>query len=163
LDFLVKLGEAGAGAGFELREPKLPRHSVPNPPQPTEKVPTTVQSTAPSGRAITYRVFGESRSARNANEALVDILRAISSRDPKRLLAFAEAAQTRSRNHIGRTPEEIYPKRPDLARAEVFHGDWLVGLNISNREKARLVRVAAEIWELTVGREIEITFPNQDI
>ena len=53
---------------------------------------------------------------------------------------IAEAARGSSRNHIAQSEAEIYPARPDLARAVEFSPGWLIGLNIANREKMSYAR-----------------------
>lgn len=114
-----------------------------------------------TGRAVDYSVLGEKRSAKNANEALVDVLSMISRRDPEAIPQLAAAAQGNSRNHIARTVEEIYPARPDLARAEEFAPGWLVGLNIANREKIGLIRKACQVYNLRFGQDVQISLPNE--
>jgi hypothetical protein len=88
-----------------------------------------------SSRAVEYAVLGQDRHAKNANEALVAVLSALARRYPDRVADLAAAVQGSTRNHIARSVQEIYPARPDLARATEFAPGWLVGLNIANREK----------------------------
>src|SRR5260221_3495446 len=113
------------------------------------------------GRAVEFNVLGSERHAKNANEALVDILSAIARRDPSRLPQLAAAVQGSSRNHIARSVEEIYPVRPDLARAVEFTPGWLVGLNIANREKVGIIRKACEVFGLRFGSDVRISLPNE--
>lgn len=110
---------------------------------------------------ISYRVFGEERTAPNASRAFLEVLKAIVKRAPEKLPELAEAARGRSRNHIARTVTEIYPARPDLARAEEIAPGWLVGLNIANREKARIIKAAIDVFSLTPGRDVDIKLPNE--
>ena len=110
---------------------------------------------------MTYNVLGEARQAKNANDALVDILATLTRRSPDRVPALAAAVQGNSRNHIARSVQEIYPARPDLARAEEFAPGWLVGLNIANREKIGIVRKACEVFGLRFGKDVQISLPNQ--
>ena len=114
-----------------------------------------------AGRAVEYSVFGESRSARNANAALLDILALLSRRFPALIPNLAEVVRGNSRNHIARSVEEIYPARPDLARAEEFAPGWLVGLNIANREKIGIIRKACEVFGLRFGSDVAISLPNE--
>lgn len=111
---------------------------------------------------ISYRVFGQTRTARNAKEAFVDVLSSIAKRYPQRMEAIAEAARGRTRNHIAQSVEQIYPERQDLASsntAEIYNG-WLVGLNISNREKVRIVRSACEATGLRFESDVHFELPN---
>jgi hypothetical protein len=111
---------------------------------------------------ISYGILDQTLFARNAKEAFVDALKNIASRFPQRMEAIAEAARGRSRNHIARSVEQIYPERQDLASsntAEIYHG-WLVGLNIANREKVRIIRAACEATGLRFGLDVHFELPN---
>lgn len=119
-----------------------------------------MQEQAPSDRLIDYTLFGERCSAPNASRALVDILRVIVARDLTRIEALSEKVRSRGRSHIARTPQEINPKRPDLARGEEIATGWLVGLTISNRDKAMIIRTACEIFSLECPRDVDLTLPN---
>jgi hypothetical protein len=92
--------------------------------------------------------------------AFVDVLRELAKRKPDQVPALAEAARGRSRNHVARTVEEIYPARPDLARAIELAPGWLVGLNIANREKMRIVREACRVMGFRFGEDVSLTLPN---
>ncbi|MBL8589030.1 MAG: hypothetical protein JNK46_10925 [Methylobacteriaceae bacterium] len=113
-------------------------------------------------RGVTFTFFGNEHHVSSAATALVEILRMLASRYPESLPAVAEAARSRKRNHIARTPEEIYPLRPDLARAVEFAPGWLVGLNISNRDKMRLIREACAVTGAKLGADVKIDLPNSD-
>ncbi len=123
--------------------------------------PPTFQNKQPvSGRAVSYRLFGETRSASNANTAFVDILKTLSARHPTKMPELAVAVQGRSRNHIARSPAEIYPARPDLARASEIAPGWLVGLNIANREKLSIIRTACDVFGCAFGSDVVLDLPN---
>lgn len=113
-----------------------------------------------STRAIEYEIFGQKRSSSDASSAFVECLTEIAKRYPHELASFAESAKGKSRNHIARTVQEIYPKRPDLARAIEFAPGWLVGLNIANREKKRILFAVCDVAKLRFGKDIIIDFPN---
>jgi hypothetical protein len=128
-----------------------------------EASPFDQRPATPNGRALTYVVFGDQRSAANGNVAFVDILRSLIGRSPEKIQALAAAVQGRSRNHIARTAQEIYPSRPDLARAVEFHPGWLVGLNIANREKITILKTAADLCGATMPGDIVINLPNAGV
>jgi predicted type IV restriction endonuclease len=113
------------------------------------------------GRAVEYVVLGEARRAKNANDALVDVLSSLSRRDPERISQLATAVQGTARNHVARTVNEIYPARPDLARAAEFAPGWLIGLNIANREKIGIIRKACDVFGVRFGSDVKISLPNQ--
>jgi hypothetical protein len=113
------------------------------------------------GRSVEYSVLGQNRHAKNANEALIDVLSALARRFPDRIADLAIAVQGNTRNHIARSVEEIYPARPDLARATEFAPGWLIGLNIANREKIGIIRKACEVFGLRFGADVRISLPNE--
>jgi hypothetical protein len=113
-------------------------------------------------QAISYELFGERRSAPTASMALIEILREIAKRHPAKLEEIAQRVRGKSRNHIARSPAEIYPARPDLARAAEIAPGWLVGLNIANREKDRLIKGACDATGVVFGKDVVIDFPNTD-
>jgi hypothetical protein len=111
---------------------------------------------------VTYRILEQGRSARNAKEAFVEVLRGIVGLYPQRIEAIAVAARGRTRNHIARSVEQIYPARPDLAISNTaeIHDGWLVGLNIANRDKVRIIRAACEATGLRFGSDVQFELPN---
>jgi predicted type IV restriction endonuclease len=115
-----------------------------------------------TSREIEYELLGERRSAPNASAALIEILTAIAARYPGKMREVSEAARGKSRNHIASSPEEIYPARPDLARAAEIGSGWLVGLNIANREKQRIIRETCRVVGLRYGHDVKINMPNTD-
>lgn len=141
-----------------------PRHSE-APPEPSglvvkEDLRTSAgQST---DRSVTYTLHGEQRTAPNASIALVDILRALVAGHEERLQELAEAVSGTKINHIGRSPEEINPAKPHLARAvEIAHG-WSVGLNTSNRTKMGIIRTVCELLCVRMPEELQVQLPNAD-
>ncbi|MEP7222379.1 MAG: hypothetical protein ABI673_06885 [Novosphingobium sp.] len=114
----------------------------------------------PATRTVTYIVLGDTRTASNANAAFVDILKSLAAHNPGKLHELATAVQGRSRNHIARSVEEIYPARPDLARAAEIAPGWLVGLNIANREKMAITKTACDVFGLSFGTDVAIELPN---
>lgn len=111
-------------------------------------------------RAITFTLFGQTRNCANASSALVTILSTIVARDPAKVTELADAVRSRKRSHIARTPADINPDRPDLARAVEISPGWLVGLNIANREKITIIRAACQTFGITMPGDLEIVLPN---
>lgn len=155
LSFLQTI--AGSGA-----QPQASTRRTVIPPLEVSKNTKTAGDTEPAQRtlAIVYTIFGETRSAPNASRALVDILRTVVARDPSKLPQLGETVRTRNKQHIGRTPEEINPNRPDLARGDEISPGWLVGLNIDNRDKQMIIDAACEVYGLQTPRDVDVTLPN---
>jgi hypothetical protein len=109
---------------------------------------------------VTARIFGQERRYATASLALVDVLRTIVARDPGKIAELALRVKGRTRSLIARTPIEINPGRPDLARAAEFFEGWLIGLNISNREKIAIIRSACDVMGLLMPDDVDILLPN---
>jgi len=111
-------------------------------------------------RTVTFSMFGQKRTCATASLALVEVLRALAERDPTKIAELGATVRGRTRNLIARTVGEINPARPDLARAVEFTPGWLVGLNISNKEKMGIVRTAARIFDVRMPEELDLALPN---
>jgi hypothetical protein len=100
------------------------------------------------------------RTAANASAALVDVLRVIVAKDPSKIAELSNRVTTRTRRHVARSPAEIYPSRPDFARAEEISPGWLVGLNIDNRDKQMIIREACDIYGVAIQGDLNLVLPN---
>jgi hypothetical protein len=115
----------------------------------------------PGPLKIEYRILGESHSAPNAIEALVEILHILGKRQSDFWLKLAPLARLRKRTHLARSRHEIFPDRPDLEQytREIVPGWWL-NTNISNTTKKRLLEAAWGAASLRFGRDLQIQLPN---
>lgn len=113
----------------------------------------------PLGKLI-YSWSGEEFSAPTAAAATVEILRRVCARHPDRMPELAERVQGRRRNNIARSPQEINPDRPELAKAVEIIDGWLVGLHTANREKMKVIRAACDVMGVNFGTELQIELPN---
>ena len=122
---------------------------APTPPAPVQE---------PRG-TITAKIFGKEVAFDTASEALVEVLRQVTARDPSRIQALSDATRGRARKNIARTASEIHPDRPDLVRGVQFAPGWLVGLNLSNRGKMTIINALRQIYALQAA-DLEIELPN---
>ena len=146
-------------------KPVLPKPSGPKGPEVNAgNVPLhggVTGPTQPGSRKITYQLFGRTCSAKNSKVALVEILTEMEKRDSDFYEKLSPKVRGTRRNHIARRQEEVYPERPDLAdmATEISPG-WLIGLNIANREKKRILLSACEVLDIEFGKDLIINFPN---
>lgn len=145
---------APTGASSPIRVTPIRRETTPTP---------TLSQQPISERGIGYSVFGQARSANNAIEALIDILKTLAQRNPQFLEKVAPTVRGRTRNHIAKTRDSVYPRKPELSEytTELAPGWWL-GTNIANRDKMRIISKACEVEGLTLGRDIVISLPNAE-
>lgn len=141
--------------GASLTHPIAPTAAKPSAPEPDSP-----DQPASSDRSVTFKMLGQEHSCPTASTALVEVLGVLAARDPSRLPALAELVRTPKRAHIARSPADINPGRPDLARAAAIAPGWLVGLNISNREKMGIIRTACQVFELSMPGDLDIVLPN---
>ena len=111
--------------------------------------------TPPNQDRFPYQILGEIRSAKNAVDAFVDILKEFAAFEPTFAKQLSLLAPSTSRNHVARSPSEVYPKRPDLGmNAREFAPSWYVGINIKNDEKRRILRLSCDVFGLQFGKDI---------
>jgi predicted type IV restriction endonuclease len=121
---------------------------------------TDASVAATSDNPIAFTIFGQPRTVPTASLALIETLKAIAAHDPAPIESLAAAIRGRTRNLVARSVAEINPARPDLARAAEFAPGWLIGLNISNREKMAIIRTACDVFGLRMPEDIDIRLPN---
>lgn len=145
-------------SSFNVRA--LTVHSIPS--AGTAKVAPAAkpQEAVATDRTVTYVLQGREYKVANASVALVEILTAIVASDRARIPELARAVSGTKVNHIARTPAEINPAKPHLARGAEIAPDWLVGLNIANRTKMSIIRTACEIYDMKMPDELDVTLPN---
>jgi predicted type IV restriction endonuclease len=155
-DFLLgQLGQAPAPQQVRRDRPSVP------PAQAVAVQPREESKTTVSERKIQFEVFGSKREAKNAIGALIEILRAMSKRDPAMLAKLAQTVSTRSRNHIAKSPELVYPNRPQLSDLTTeLEAGWWLGTNIANRDKLRIVKKACEAGQWTFDIDVKVDLPN---
>lgn len=105
----------------------------------------------------TWRVRTQSGNARNGFDAFACFIESVFAQFPDRTDHILAAARTRSRANIARSPEVVYPDRPDLGRAsrKMSNGLYL-GKNLSSIEKQRLARQVCGAVGLTMGLDAQM-------
>jgi hypothetical protein len=127
-------------------------------PRPENVLPTS--GSARPGRGIQILLDGKKHDAKDAISGLKQILCYLSARDATFLERLEVRARGRSRNHLARSREAVYPQRPDLIESAVeLVPGWFLDTNISNREKLKIVREACDVAGLRQGRDIDLIAP----
>jgi len=123
--------------------------------------PKTTTAMPISEKKISYKIFGQSKQASNAIDALLDILRTLAAKDQNFIERLSPLVRGRTRNHIARKREDVYPEKPELIEytTQLVPGWWL-GTNISNRDKLKIIEKACEVKQLSLGKDISIKLPN---
>jgi Predicted type IV restriction endonuclease len=155
LTFLTSLGKQGV---IDTAIAALPtqREGTVSPLRPAPSYDPVASSRA---GALTLR--GRTFRYANAKDAMVTVLRELAVNDPSFLQRCAQHpdAQGRKRQYIARTPEELYPDRPDLREyKEELPGGWFVATNLNNVLKKSIIRLATEVAGLTFGKDVIVQF-----
>jgi len=121
-----------------------------------ETVAASIGSARP-GRGIQILLDGRKHDAKDAISGLKQILCYLAAKDATFLERLEVRARGRSRNHIARSREDVYPERPDLIESAVeLVPGWFLDTNISNREKLKIVQHACDVAGLRHGRDIDL-------
>jgi hypothetical protein len=92
---------------------------------------------------------------------MVMVLRELAQSDATFLQRCAQRpdARGRKRQYIARSPEELYPDRPDLRDyREELPGGWFVATNLNNVLKKSIIRLATEVAGLSFGKDVIVEF-----
>ncbi len=133
------------------------------PPAPPVAAPTPnqrpISAPVPNSRlgGIGYSFDGRFVACRNGREVLVSVFEALAKRDGTFLDRFAARPKHgRTRRYLARSPEELYPGRPDLAREHFFklESGWYIGTNVSHAQIERIIEMACEVSKVRYGKEL---------
>ena len=92
---------------------------------------------------------------------MVFILRELAKADSSFLSRCSRhpAFQGRTRRRVAQRAIDLYPDRPDLVeKHEVLPGGWVVGTNLNNDAKMKIIQGAAEVAGITFGRDVIVDF-----
>lgn len=121
--------------------------------------PIMQRQASDSQRKGTLVLRGKAYSYTNAKDAMVIVLRELAKTDPTFLLRCSQHpdAQGRKRRYIARTPEDLYPDRPDLRdMRETLLDGWLVATNLNNGLKKTIIRLATDVAGLSFGKDVVV-------
>lgn len=97
----------------------------------------------------------------NAKEAMVFVLSELAKADSTFLQRCSQhpAFQGRKRRYIAKRAAELYPGRPDLLESQAaLPGGWIIGTNLNNQLKMRIIKAAAEVAGIKFGRDVIVDF-----
>ncbi len=118
------------------------------------------RSTDKVGRS-TLVLHGKRFSYGTAKEAMVLVLSELAKADSTFLQRCSRhpAFQGRKRRYIAQSSADLFPGRPDLIRmhSELPDG-WVVGTNLNNRLKMKIIKGATEVAGITFGRDVRVEF-----
>ncbi|MFN4244027.1 MAG: type I restriction enzyme HsdR N-terminal domain-containing protein [Tepidisphaerales bacterium] len=114
-----------------------------------------------SSRSGRLRIKDEVFEYRTAIEGLKLFLQKMAARDPtflERCAAHPDNSGHR-RRYIARSPEQLFPNRPDLRdNSDRIAEGWYLNTNMNNVSKRRVLRFAGEVAGLKLGIDFDVDF-----
>ena len=128
--------------------------------------PVNITATGKGNSSDTKRtgsgvLHGKKFSYGSAKEAMVFVLTELAKADSTFLHRCSQhqAFRGRTRRHVAQRAADLFPGRPDLIKNhDVLPGGWVVGTNLNNRIKMRIIQGAAEVAGITFGRDVIVEF-----
>lgn len=144
--------------------PDLPERMTRRVPSKTEALRVELPATERSASAnLNYTLSGKTHNVRSAREALIEILEALSARDPDFLPRFAARPKHgRKRRYVASNRAELYPGREDLSQDpncsyQLKSGYW-VGTNYSRGNIVIILKMACDVAGLSFGKDLILNF-----
>lgn len=132
--------------------------SAPQPMRPPAPQPPVAPVANPPG-LVGFIFNGQRYPARNARDVLVSVFETLSQRDRTFLERFAALPRHgRTRRYLAKTPEELYPGRPDLSHehSTQLSSGWWLGTNVSRAQIERIIEMACEVAGISYRHELSV-------
>lgn len=132
--------------------PASKRHSPKPPPEPRPESGLSLEF-------VGFSLYGKTRRYRNAIETYAGVLEEFARRDPEFPARFADYPKGRGkRPYIARARGDLYPGNPDFEGGRELRRGWWIDTNLSNNQKARLLKIACEVAGIKYGADLQINF-----
>lgn len=137
--------------------PAAPVSIAPAPAQRSVAPPARQGASVPS--SIGFVLDGQHHSGRNACDVMIQAFEALAARDasfPERFAALPKHGRTR--RYLSKTPDELYPGRPDLCRehSTKLKSGWWVSTNHSRATIGRIIEMACDVVGLRFGSDLTV-------
>lgn len=129
------------------------------PPRPLVTPSSPVASVGSPPGTVGFVLNGQHYPAKNARGVLVTAFETLSQRDATFLERFAALPKHgNKRRYLARSPEELYPGRPDLSHehSTQLSSGWWLGTNVSKAQIERILEMACEVARVKYGRELSV-------
>lgn len=122
--------------------------------------PPSIPRTRRTGK-FAFRLHGKRIEARSLKDAYLGCLRALAESEP-RFLDKLGALSTRARRIVAREPEDLFLRKPELARkfAVPLCRGWWADTNLSRQQCENRLKLACDVAEITFGRDLVLEFPD---
>jgi hypothetical protein len=115
------------------------------------------------GTRVGYELAGQFHPARNAIDALRQIIEQLSANDASFSERFAERPHGKSRRYLARDRDELY-RRPDLClkHSIQLRSGWWLSTNHSRNTIEAIAQLASEVAGLRYGHDLKISLVASD-
>lgn len=131
---------------------------APAPIRPAQNyVPIKYSEESAEPSAIGFTLHGRFIPCRNGKDVLVKVFEALASQNQTFLDSFAARPKHgRTRRYLARSPDALYPGRPDLAQEYSYRltSGWYIGTNVSHAAIERIIEMACEVANVHFGRDL---------
>lgn len=125
--------------------------------------PRTIAHSAGMGTSVPssigFVLDGQQHAGRNARDVMIKAFEALTMRDVSFLERFAALPKHgRTRRYLSKTPDELYPGRPDLCReySIKLKSGWWVSTNHSRATIGRIIEMACDVVGLRFGADLTV-------
>lgn len=108
---------------------------------------------------VGFMLEGKHYPRRSARDVMVSVFEALGAKDPAFFNKFAALPKHgKIRRYLARTPEELYPGRPDLAQehSERLSGGWYIGTNVSRSSIRTIIEMACDVANVRFGKDLQV-------
>lgn len=109
--------------------------------------------------SVGFRLDGQHHAGSNACDVMIQVFEALAVRDSSFLERFAALPKHgRTRRYLSRTPDELYPGRPDLCgeHSTKLKSGWWVSTNHSRATIGQIIKMACDVVGLRFGSDLTV-------
>lgn len=135
------------------------RKRPPSPPSPSRPPPREDRQVQDGPHS--YTLDGETRRFRKSADLLGAIFAVFAENDPRFCEEFRRRHRGRTREYVAKSPEDLYPGSPHLAKSEFreLPGGYFIGTNMGTAKKMDLIRWACEVAGVRFGQDLTVELP----
>ncbi len=126
----------------------------------TSPPPIITPPPPPPPGQLGFTLKGQFMACRSARDVLVKVFEKLAEGNPGFLERFAALPKHgKTRRYLARTPDELYPGRPDLARdhSHELRSGWWLGTNLSRNSIRRILEKACEVARVSYGIDLKVS------
>lgn len=125
-----------------------------------DSLPPSIPRTRRTGE-YAFRFHGKRIAATSLKDAYLGCLRALAESEPQ-FLEKLGTLSTRARRIVAREPEDLFIKKPELARkfATPLLDGWWADTNLSRQQCESRLKSACDVAQIIFGRDLVLEFPD---